>query len=78
MKLLVGIYQKKEQVEQYIVATGSKDASVTEVGPFPSRLDGVRWMEYLGEKIKNYEIASFPLESTDKEPWYGFAFAIKF
>lgn len=76
MKSLVGIYQKKEQVSMYLDSIGVKYTAFVEVGPFSSQLQGVEWMEYLGKKTENYEIASFPLEYTDKAPWYGFVFEL--
>jgi len=72
MRSLVGIFQKKEQVDHCLDSLGVGHNDIVEVGPFASQLQAVEWMDFIGEKIKNYELALRPAAHRNKKPWYGF------
>lgn len=74
MKIQVGIYQDKETIANYLHSLGREYHDIMEVGPFPSRLQAVEWMDFLGEKCKDYEMERFSSGYMNGHPWYGFTF----
>ena len=75
MKLLVGIYQEKEQVDRYFDSIVVEPEVIVEVGPFSSQHQAVEWMEFMGEKMSNCTMAHYAAEERNKRPWYGFTTA---
>ncbi len=73
MKLLIGIYQEKEQVDRYFDSIVEESDAVVEVGPFFSQHQAMEWMEFLGNKMSNCTMAHYCSEERSKRPWYGFA-----
>ena len=73
MKLLVGIYQEREQVDGCLDSIVVEPDAVVEVGPFSSQHQAVEWMEFMGEKMSNCTMAHYAAEERNKRPWYGFA-----
>ena len=72
---MVGIYQKKELVDQYLDSLGMEHHDIVEVGPFYSLLQAAEWMEFMGKKIRNCELVRCSTEYINKRPWYGFTSA---
>ncbi len=74
MRIIIGIFQKKEDLAKFIKRRMLDFASLTKVGPFFSKNQARRWMNELHSRIGNSEIAYIP-ETTEKElKWYGFTF----
>jgi hypothetical protein len=73
MKLLVGIYQEREQVNGCFASSVVAPDAVVEVGPFSSQHQAVEWMEFLGDKMSNCTMAHYSAEERNKRPWYGYA-----
>ncbi|MFH0782958.1 MAG: hypothetical protein V2B20_13560 [Pseudomonadota bacterium] len=74
MRIIIGIFQNKEDVTRFNKSRMLDIASLTEVGPFFSKNQARLWMNELHSRIGNSEIAFVP-ETTEKElKWYGFTF----
>lgn len=74
MRIIIGIFQKKEDLIQFNKRRMLDIASLTEVGPFFSKSQARLWMNELHSRISNSEIAFVP-ETTEKDlQWYGFTF----
>ena len=74
MKLVVAIYQNKNQIDQYLDGIGIKHTDILEAGPFSSQQQAVEWAEYMGTKPKSDNITHFTLGFLNKHPWYGAIF----
>ncbi len=74
MKIIIGIFQNKEDVTRLHRYRMLDISSLTEVGPFFSKNQALSWMQELQSQIENSEIALIP-ENNDKTlQWYGFTF----
>ncbi len=74
MKILIGIFQNKEDVTRFHRYRMLDITSLTEVGPFFSKNQALSWMRELHSKIGNSEIAHIPESGDDNLKWYGFTF----
>jgi hypothetical protein len=51
-----------------------QNGTLTEIGPFVSRLDALNWLVYLKSRIGNFE-EIVPKDQADIQAlWYGFTF----
>jgi hypothetical protein len=72
MRIIIGIFQDKEDVTKVMKRRMLDSTSLTEVGPFFSKNQAFSWMNSLHSRINNSEIA-FVAETTNRErQWYGF------
>lgn len=74
MKLFIGIYQNKSQIDNYLNSLGIKHRHLVEVGPFTSKIQAMEWMEYVGEKLKPYAAERYSLGCLYPNTWYGATF----
>ena len=74
MKIIIGIFQNKEDVSRFNKKRMLDITSLTEVGPFFSKNQALLWMNELNGRIDNSEIAFIPEYSEKKMQWYGFTF----
>lgn len=74
VKIIIGIFQKKEDVTSFHRHRKLDITSLTEVGPFFSKNQALSWMKELHGKIENSEIAHTPENDDDTLKWYGFTF----
>lgn len=74
MKIIIGIFQNKEDVTRFHKYRMLDISSLTEVGPFFSKNQALSWMKELHSQIDNSEVAHIPERSDTKLKWYGFTF----
>lgn len=74
MRIIIGIFQDKEEVTTFKKRRMLDFTSLTEVGPFFSKNQAVLWMKELHRRIGNSEIAFIPDHSEKDLKWYGFTF----
>lgn len=74
MKIIIGIFQDKEDVTRFNKQRMLDFTSLTEVGPFFSKDQALLWMKELHSRIDNSEIALIPVHSVKDLKWYGFTF----
>lgn len=72
MRILIGLFQHRQEIQQIIRSKEIDPASLTQVGPFFSREQAVTWMRELHNRIENSEIALLPEQGSDERRWYGF------
>lgn len=77
MKLQLGIFQEQEQINQYLDAMGIGHDDIQITGPFPSRLQAVKWMDYMEKKIGQRTIKRHAVGLMNPRPWYGITFVVK-
>jgi hypothetical protein len=74
MRIIIGIFQNKEDVTRFNKRRMLDMISLTEVGPFFSKNQALLWMNELHSRIDNSEIAFIPEISEQDLQWYGFTF----
>lgn len=74
MRIIIGIYQVKEDVAKFNKKRLLDITSLTEVGPFFSKHQALLWMNGLHSRINNSEIAFIPETTISELKWYGFTF----
>lgn len=74
MKIIVGITQEPTKSQNYIFQHYGETGSLTEIGPFLSKVDAVNWLVYLKSMIGNIEEIIPELQSGQDANWYGFTF----
>ena len=74
MRIVIGIFQDKEDVTRFNRRRMLDFTSLTEVGPFFSKDQAMLWMKELRSRIDNSEIAFIPDQSQKNLKWYGFTF----
>lgn len=77
MKIIVGITQEPAKSQNYVFQRYGETGSLTEIGPFLSRLEAVNWLAYLKCMIGNIEEIIPELQSGQDTNWYGFTFERK-
>ena len=76
MKYLIGIYQSKEKIDNHLDSLHIKHRQIIEVGPFSSRRQAVRWMEYMEEKLQPHSTERYSLGHLVPKTWYGATFEV--
>jgi hypothetical protein len=74
MRIIIGIFQNKDDVAKFNKQRMLDMISLTEVGPFFSKNQALLWMNELHSRIDNSEIAFIPEISDMELQWYGFTF----
>jgi energy-converting hydrogenase A subunit M len=74
VKIIIGIFQNKEDVTNFYKYRMLDITSLTEVGPFFSKNQALSWMNELHGKIENSEVALIPEGGDNNLKWYGFTF----
>lgn len=74
MKIIIGIFQKREDVSKFHRHRMLDISSLTEVGPFFSKNQALSWMQELHNQIDNSEVAYIPENGDLQLQWYGFTF----
>lgn len=74
MKIFIGITQEPKKIEELLSRHNGETRSLTEVGPFVSKLEALNWLVYLKSRIGNFEEIIPKLQSGQEAIWYGFTF----
>ena len=74
MKIIIGVTKEPEKIKEYLSQHDGQDGTLTEIGPFVSRLDALNWLVYLKSQIGNFEEIIPELQSGKHPLWYGFTF----
>ena len=75
MKIFIGVTKHPENIKGYLYDHLGQDGTLTEVGPFASRLDALNWLAYLKCRICNFQEIT-PKSQTEEgaDLWFGFTF----
>jgi hypothetical protein len=73
MRIVIGIFQDRDDVNKFNKERMLDISTLTEVGPFFSKNQALLWMKELHHYIANSEIAFIPETEKDLQ-WYGFTF----
>jgi hypothetical protein len=75
VKIFIGVTKNPENIKNYLYEHLGQDGTLTEIGPFASRLDALNWLAYLKCRICNFQEIT-PRSQTGKaeDLWFGFTF----
>nr|WP_320009708.1 hypothetical protein [uncultured Desulfobulbus sp.] len=76
MRLLLGIYQKKEEIEKELTAQGIKGKHICQVGPFDSRTLALEWMNFMEQRHQPGQTQKMIVGHIYPNTWYGTALAL--
>lgn len=74
MKIIIGITQDPKQIEDCISRYHGEKQSLTELGPFVSRVEALNWLVYLKSRIGDFEEIYPSAKEDNEDVWYGFTF----
>ncbi|MFT5698294.1 MAG: hypothetical protein ACI8ZB_001148 [Desulforhopalus sp.] len=74
MKIIIGVTKEPEKIQDYLCQHQGLDGTLTEIGPFVSRLDAFNWLVYLKARISNFEEIYPETKTCEQSLWYGFTF----
>lgn len=74
MKIFIGITQDLDEIEQLVLHKSGEITSVTELGPFLSKDEALKWLRYLKSKISDIEEVCTKRKFLKEAGWYGFTF----
>lgn len=74
MKIIIGITKEPEKIKGYLGQHHGQDGTLTEIGPFVSRLDALNWLAYLKSRIGNFQEIIPAAQAGENDLWFGFTF----
>jgi len=74
VKIIIGVTREPETIKKCFSQHNGQDKTLTQFGPFVSRLDALNWLVYLKSQIGNFEEIIPELQSGKHALWYGFTF----
>jgi hypothetical protein len=74
VKILIGITKEPEKIKNYLHQHHGQDGTLTEIGPFVSRLDALNWLTYLKSRIGNFQEIIPASQAGEDDLWFGFTF----
>ncbi len=74
MKIFIGVTRHPDKVKRELYPKYGQDGTLTEVGPFASRIEALNWLALLKSRISNVEEV-IPYSDRGKDDlWFGFTF----
>lgn len=74
MKIIIGITRNPESIGELVGQRRGSKSSLTEIGPFVSKREALNWLEYLKNRIGDFEEIVAAQEPGNEAVWYGFTF----
>lgn len=71
MKVVLGIYQEREIIDNYLTRHGINAQDSCHVGPFPSRTRALEWMDYLETRLSPRPVERLIVDNPSPDIWYG-------
>nr|WP_321464412.1 hypothetical protein [uncultured Desulfobulbus sp.] len=77
MRVLLGIYQKTEEINDQLNAQGIKGEHICQVGPFTSRALALEWMDFMEQRLQPSQTEKLVVGHLYPNTWYGTAVALE-
>ena len=74
VKIYMGVTKEPERIKDYLCQHHGQNGTLTEIGPFVSRLDALNWLVYLKSQIGEFEEIIPRDQGGMQDLWYGFTF----
>ncbi len=74
MKIIIGITQEPAKLKDFVSQHYGEAGSLTEVGPFLSKIEALNWLVYLKSVIGNIDEIIPERQSVQEAIWYGFTY----
>ncbi len=71
---MIGITQEPDSIKKLLSKYNGSVSSLTEIGPFVSKVEALNWLVYLKSRIGDIEEIIPELQSSNRAIWYGFTF----
>lgn len=76
MRIMIGITREPGNIQELLSKYNGNAGSLTEIGPFVSKVEALNWLVYLKSRIGDIEEIIPELQSSNGAVWYGFTFEI--
>lgn len=74
MKIIIGVTREPGKIKDYLCQHHGQNGTLTEIGPFVSRMDAFNWLVYLKSRIGNFKEIYPETNPNGQSLWYGFTF----
>lgn len=74
VKIIIGITQEPAKLKEFMSQQYGETGSLTEVGPFLSKIEALNWLVYLKSVIGNIDEIIPERQSEQEAIWYGFTY----
>lgn len=74
VKIVIGITREPKNIKGLLSRYQGNPGTLTEIGPFVSKLEALNWVVYLKSIIGDIEEIVPELQSGKEAIWYGFTF----
>lgn len=71
MKMILGIYQEREKIDNYLTDHGISVQEHCQIGPFSSRTQALAWMDYLETRLSPRPVERLIIGHLYPNIWYG-------
>lgn len=71
MKVVLGIYQARENIDKYLDDHGINAGNPCQIGPFSSQRQALQWMDYLETRLQPRPIERLIVGHLYPNTWYG-------
>lgn len=72
MKIVIGITQEPQQILDTL--SEAEKVTLTEIGPFVSKIEAANWLDFLKSQIGEFEEILAENQTGNEAIWYGFTF----
>jgi len=76
MRVLLGIYQEKEEIDVQLNVQGIVAKDLCQVGPFTSRALAMEWMDFMEQRLQPSSVQRMVIGRLYPNIWYGTALAL--
>ncbi|MGD9947297.1 MAG: hypothetical protein AB7U29_02320 [Desulfobulbus sp.] len=77
MRVLLGIFQEREEIDDQLNAQGIKGKDICQVGPFCSRTLAMEWMDFMEKRLQPSQTERMIVGHLYPNTWYGTALALE-
>ncbi len=71
---MIGITEEPSNIKNLLSTYNGNARSLTEIGPFVSKVEALNWLVYLKSRIGDIEEIIPERQSSNGAVWYGFTF----
>lgn len=77
MKVVLGIYQERKEIDIRLSAQGIAGRDICQVGPFSSRALALEWMDFMEERLHPNPVERLIVGHLYPNTWFGTAVALE-